>query len=71
MDLLTQLEVQDNQTENNIEQEEAAARINHGKSGNDFNQPKGSKKRGRPNEFHTDKWGNRVGENNWDKNKRF
>lgn len=71
MDLLTQLEMQDNQTENNIEQEEAAARINHGKSGSDLNQPKGGKKRGRPNEFHTDKWGNRVGENNWDKNKRF
>ena len=71
MDLLAQLEVQDNQTENAIEQEEAAARVNHGKSGSDLNQPKGGKKRGRPNEFHTDKWGNRVGENNWDKNKRF
>ena len=67
MDLLTQLEVQDNQTENNIEQEEAAARINHGKGGSDLNQPKGGKK-GRPNKSGKtwDKNRNFLGENNWD-----
>ena len=70
MDLLTQIEIQDNQKENTIEQEEALARINHEKGGSDVNQPK-SGKRGRPNEFHTDKWGNRQGENNWNRNKYF
>lgn len=70
MDLLTQIEIQDNQTENAIEQEEAAARINHNKGGSDINQPKGGKK-GRPNKFHTDKWGNRLNENNWNRNKQF
>lgn len=67
MDLLAQLEVQDNQTENAIEQEEAAARINHGKSGSDLNQPKGGKK-GRPNKSGKtwDKNGNFLGESNWE-----
>lgn len=67
MDLLTQLEVQDHQTENAIEQEEATARINHGKGGSDINQPKGGKK-GRPNRSgkEWDKNGNFLGESNWD-----
>lgn len=67
MDLLTQLEVQDNQTENAITQEEASARINQGKYGNDINTGRGTgKKSGRPNVFNTDKNGNRVNENNWE-----
>ena len=67
MDLLTQLEVQDNQTENAIAQEEASARINQGKPGNDINTGGGTgKKSGRPNVFNTDKNGNRVNENNWE-----
>lgn len=67
MDLLTQIEIQDNQTENAIEQEEAAARINHNKGGSDVNQPKGGKK-GRPNRSgkEWDKNGNFLGESNWD-----
>ena len=48
MDLLVQLQAQDNQTENAIAQEEASARINHGKSGNDVNTGH-SGKAGRPN----------------------
>lgn len=73
-DLLFELETQDNQTENAIKEQEATAKIDRGKSGSDINtghQGGSGRKRGRPNEFHTDKWGNRVGENNWDKNKRF
>ena len=67
MDLLVQLQAQDNQTENAIAQEEASAKINQGKSGNDVNTGGGTgKKSGRPNVFNTDKWGNRVNENNWD-----
>ena len=67
MDLLTQFEVQNNQTENAIEQEEAAARINHNKGGSDVNQPKGGKK-GRPNKSGKtwDKNRNFLGESNWD-----
>lgn len=68
MDLLTQIELQENQTENNIEQQEAVARINRGKGGSDINQPKGGKK-GRPNMSGKtwDKNNNYLGENNWDK----
>ena len=67
MDLLTQIEIQDNHTENIIEQEEATARINHNKGGSDVNQPKGGKK-GRPNKSgkQWDKNGNYLGESNWD-----
>ena len=67
MDLLVQLQAQDNQTENAIAQEEASARINQGKYGNDINTGGGTgKKSGRPNVFNTDNNGNRVNENNWE-----
>ena len=69
-DLLFELETQDNQTENAIKEQEATAKIDRGKSGSDVNtghQGGSGRKRGRPNEFHTDKWGNRPNENNWKK----
>ena len=67
-DLLIDLERQDAQTENTIEEQEAQARINHGKSGQDVNMAPSGRKRGRPNRFDTDKWGNRTdgSEHNWD-----
>lgn len=65
-DLLMDLQRQDNQTENSIKEDEAAAKINKSQSGTDINTGNG-RKRGRPNVFSTDQWGNREGENNWDK----
>ena len=54
--------------ENNIEEEEAQARINKGQSGQDINTNKvgTGRKRGRPNKFNTDENGNRWGESHWD-----
>lgn len=66
-DLLLDIQKQDAQTENNIEQQEAQARINKGQSGQDINQPKGGK-RGRPatKNIDWDENGNWPGRNNWD-----
>lgn len=47
MDLLMEMRSQDNQLENNIKEEEAAARISSGQKGNDVNTGHG--KKGRPN----------------------
>lgn len=70
-DLLNDIELQDAQTENNIEEEEAQARINRQQGGSDVNTGAGSKKngrrRGRPNESgrEYDQWGNWLGRDNW------
>lgn len=67
-DLLQNIELQDAQTENNIEEQEAQARINRGQGGNDVNTGQG-RKRGRPRTVNTDRWGNRQdgSEQNWDR----
>lgn len=72
-DLLQNIQLQDAQTENNIEEEEATARINKQQEGNDVNTGHGSKKnggkRGRPATKFID-WdenGNWPGRNNWNK----
>lgn len=68
MDLLVQLEAQDNQTDNAIKQEEASAKINRGKSGQDINtNPTSGRKPGRPKESNIpwDSNGNWPGRNNW------
>lgn len=70
-DLLQNIQLQDAQTENNIEEEEAQARINHQQGGSDINTGHGSKKnggrRGRPN-LSGKTWinGNFIGEEHWD-----
>lgn len=66
MDLLNELKKQDNQTENNIEQQEAVAKIQAGEGGQDVNTGGGG---GRPNESGRlyDKNGNWPGRNNWEK----
>lgn len=69
-DLLTNIELQDAQTENNIEEEEASAKIDAGKSGQDINTGHGKKnggRRGRPN-YSGKTWvnGNFLGEEHWD-----
>lgn len=66
-DLLVQIQEQDAQTQNNIEEQEAAARINKGQSGQDVNQPSG-KKKGRPatKNIQWDENRNWPGRNNWD-----
>ena len=65
-DLLKDIQLQDAQTENNIEQQEAQARINRERSGNDVNTGHGGTA-GRPNRSGKvwDKNGNFLGENNW------
>lgn len=67
-DLLVEIAGQEAQVENNIEEEEALAKINHQQSGNDVNTGRGSKgKAGRPNKSGID-WdenGNWPGRNNW------
>lgn len=70
-DLLQDIALQDAQTENNIQEEEAQARINKGQSGQDVNTNKHGNRRGRPNKFNTDKWGNRIGEEHWTEFNRF
>lgn len=67
MDLLVDLQRQDAQLENNIEQEEASARIASGQKGQDVNTGHG-KKRGRPatKGIQWDENGNWPGRNNWD-----
>lgn len=72
-DLLQNIELQDAQTENNIEEQEASARINRQQGGNDVNTGNGKKtgaKRGRPatKNIDWDKNRNWPGRNNWDKN---
>lgn len=69
-DLLLDIKRQEAQVDNNIEQEEALAKINHQQSGDDINTGRG--KRGRPNESgkEWDDQGNYPGRNNWDKNLR-
>lgn len=66
MDLLAEIQQMDAQTENNIEQEEATAKINMGKSGSDVNTGHGGK-RGRPNRSGKDwdKSGNFPGREGW------
>lgn len=66
MDLLAEIQQMDAQTENNIEQEEATAKINMGKSGSDINTGHGGK-RGRPNRSgkEWDKSGNFPGREGW------
>ncbi|SRR3712207_1201321 len=69
MDLLTQLEIQDNATDNAIEQEEASARINKGQKGQDVNTGhQGGGKRGRPARSGKvwDSNRNWAGRSNWD-----
>ena len=58
MDLLVELDKQDNQTDNNIKEQEAAAKL--GQGGQDVNTGHGSRLR------HTDENGNWPNENNWD-----
>lgn len=66
-DLLQDIQLQDAQTENAIEEEEAQARIASGGKGQDVNTGHGGK-RGRPNHSgHTWTNGNFEGEMNWDK----
>ena len=64
-DLLIDIQRQEAQVENNIEQEEALAKINKQQSGSDVNTGRG--KRGRPRTVDTDHWGNRKdgSEQNW------
>lgn len=64
-DLLIDIQRQEAQVENNIEQEEALAKINNQQSGSDVNTGRG--KRGRPRTVDTDRWGNRKdgSEQNW------
>jgi hypothetical protein len=69
-DLLMDIARADNELENNIEEEEAVARINKGQSGQDVNTGKSGsgRKRGRPNRSGKawDENGNFLGESNWD-----
>lgn len=73
-DLLQNIELQDAQTENNIEEEEASARINKQQGGSDVNTGNGQKKtgakRGRPatKYINWDENRNWPGRNNWNKN---
>lgn len=66
-DLLNDIALQDAQTENAIEEEEAAARINRQQGGSDINTGHG--KKGRPNRSgkQWDDNGNWPGRNNWNK----
>lgn len=65
-DLLMDIERSDAETENAIEQEEASAKINQNKSGEDINTAKG-RKPGRPatKNINWDEQGNWPGRNNW------
>lgn len=67
-DLLNDIQLQDAQTENNIEEEEAQARINQGESGQDINTAHGGKP-GRKNRSgrEYDEFRNWEGRNNWNK----
>lgn len=68
-DLLIEIKKQDAQTENDIEEQQAAAKINNGQNGSDINTGHGEK--GRPNKSgkQWDKNGNNPidDKNNWDK----
>jgi hypothetical protein len=68
-DLLMDIQRADNELENSIEEQEAAARISGGQSGSDINTGNG-RKAGRPNRSgrEWDENGNYEGRNNWDKN---
>lgn len=68
-DLLMDIQRADNELENSIEEQEAAARISDGQSGSDINTGNG-RKAGRPNKSgrEWDENGNYEGRNNWDKN---
>lgn len=67
-DLLMDIKRQDAQTENTIEEQEAEARINNNKGGQDINVAPSGRKRGRPNYSGKtwDKNRNFLGESNWD-----
>lgn len=69
-DLLIDIQRQEAQVENNIEQEEALAKINNQQSGSDVNTGRG--KKGRPNESGREYDSNRnwEGRMNWNKNLR-
>lgn len=66
-DLLMDIQRADNELENSIEEQEAAARISGGQSGSDINTGNG-RKAGRPNKSgrEWDENGNYEGRNNWD-----
>lgn len=66
-DLLNDIELQDNQTENNIEEEEAKSRMDRGKSGSDISTGHGGQ-RGRKNRSGREYDSNRnwEGRENWD-----
>ena len=65
-DLLMDMQRADNETENAIEEQKAAAKINGGNGGNV--RTGNGRKAGRPDEGkNTDKWGNKPNENNWTK----
>lgn len=65
-DLLMDMQRADNETENAIEEQKAAANISNGDGGNV--RTGNGRKAGRPDEGkNTDKWGNQPQENNWKK----
>lgn len=66
-DLLLDIQRQEAQVENNIEEEEALAKINKNQSGNDVNTGRGKKGRPKRSDKEWDENGNYPGRNNWDK----
>ena len=69
-DLLIDIQRQEAQVENNIEQEEALAKINKQQPGEDINTGRGKKGRPKRSDKAWDENGNYPGRNNWDKNLR-
>lgn len=69
-DLLIDIQRQEAQVENNIEQEEALAKINNQQPGDDINTGRGKKGRPKRSDKAWDENGNYPGRNNWDKNLR-
>lgn len=69
-DLLIDIQRQEAQVENNIEQEEALAKINKQQSGSDVNTGRGKKGRPKRSDKAWDENGNYPGRNNWDGNLR-
>ena len=69
-DLLIDIQRQEAQVENNIEQEEALAKINNQQPGEDINTGRGKKGRPKRSDKAWDENGNYPGRNNWDKNLR-
>lgn len=71
-DLLNEIALSDAQTANEIEEQEAAARINRGKGGQDVNIAPSGRGKGRPNKSgrEYDENGNWEGRSNWNRYKR-